>query len=201
MESRNEIIKSNQCQFSSLSNISEGNTDLPPQSLMRSLKLFIRRHLTARQDRTMHMYANKLISLFYIFEDKKNTTNNLVFSNQTQSLKAGDLVRVRSKEEIESTLNHLGQLKGCSFMDVMTPYCGTVQHVLKPMERFVDERDLRVKKCSGLILLDGVMCQGTTEFGRCDRSCLMFWRQEWLEKMSLIYVTSFLSVDSELNLT
>lgn len=71
MESMNEIIKSNQCQFSSLSNISEGNAVLPPQSLMRSLKLFIRRHLTARQDRTMHMYANKLISLFYIFEDKK----------------------------------------------------------------------------------------------------------------------------------
>lgn len=183
MKSRNEIMKSNECQFSSLHSIAEGDAILPPQSLIRKLKLFIRRHITTKQDRALHMYANKLISFFYMFDDGKKWANNQTVSIQLQSLKAGDLVRVRSKEEIESTLNYLGQLKGCSFMDVMTPYCGTVQHVLKPMERFVDERDLKVKKCSGLILLDGVMCQGTTQFGRCDRSCLMFWRQEWLEKI------------------
>jgi hypothetical protein len=90
---------------------------------------------------------------------------------------------VRSQEEIEATLNHLRQARGCTFMAEMASYCGTVQQVLKPMERFVDERDLRVKKCKGLILLEGVMCQGTTEFGRCDRSCFMFWREEWLEKI------------------
>jgi hypothetical protein len=51
------------------------------------------------------------------------------------------------------------------------------------MKQFVDERDLRVKKVSGIILLEDVRCQGTAEFGSCDRSCLYFWREEWLEKI------------------
>ena len=62
-------------------------------------------------------------------------------------------------------------------------YCGTTQRVHKRMERFVDERDLRVKRTKGIILLEGVMCQGTADFGSCDRSCFYFWREEWLEKI------------------
>lgn len=183
MEQKIKNVNTNECQFSTLQGIAEGNADMPPQSLLRKLKLFVRRHLTTQQDRKLHIYADKIISLFYVSEEKSNIANNWNFIEQAQNFKSGDLVRVRSKEEIESTLNHMGQLKGCSFMDVMIPYCGTMQHVLKPMDRFVDERDLRVKKCSGLVLLEGVMCQGTTQFGRCDRSCLMFWRQEWLQKV------------------
>lgn len=106
--------------------------------------------------------------------------------NQKQSVstfKAGDRVRVRSLEEIEATLDHLGKTKGCAFLKAMEQYCGTEQRVLKPVERFVDERDLRVKKCKGIVLLEGVMCPGTTTFGRCDRCCFLFWREEWLEKV------------------
>ena len=62
-------------------------------------------------------------------------------------------------------------------------YCGTTHRVHKRMERFVDERDLRVKRSRGIILLEGVMCEGTAEFGSCDRSCFYFWREEWLEKV------------------
>jgi hypothetical protein len=65
----------------------------------------------------------------------------------------------------------------------MEQYCGTTQRVFRRMERFVDERDLRVKKSRGIVLLEGVMCEGTAEFGPCDRSCLVFWREEWLEKL------------------
>ena len=70
-------------------------------------------------------------------------------------------------------------------MPEMDQYCGTTQRVLKPLERFVDERDLRVKTSRGIVLLDGVVCQGTADFGRCDRCCVMFWREEWLEKIDL----------------
>ena len=48
---------------------------------------------------------------------------------------------------------------------------------------FLDERDHRLKKCRGVLLLEGALCQGTAKFGRCDRSCFYFWREEWLEKM------------------
>jgi hypothetical protein len=68
-------------------------------------------------------------------------------------------------------------------MPEMAEYCGSTRRVLKPMNRFVDERELRVKKSKGIILLEGVMCQGTGGFGSCDRFCFVFWREEWLEKI------------------
>ena len=177
-------INSTECQFTSIKSIAEGNVKTPPASLFKHIKLAIRRHLTPSQDRILAQIVNAVIDWFCKLIGKNTSTAEPVAHIQTEPLKAGDLVRVKSKDEIEATLNHVGQLKRCGFMaDAMTPYCGTVQRVLKPMERFVDERDLRVKKCKGLVLLERVMCEGTTAFGRCDRSCFLFWRQEWLEKI------------------
>jgi hypothetical protein len=96
-------------------------------------------------------------------------------------LEARALVRVRSHEEIVATLDPWQRLKGCAFMPEMEGYCGTVQRVLKPVRRFVDERDLQVKEARGVYLLEGAMCEGTETFGPCDRGCLFFWRGEWLE--------------------
>jgi len=98
------------------------------------------------------------------------------------TLKAGDLVRVRSLQEIQATLNPWGELRGCSFMEGMAPFCGTTQRVCKCVERFMDERNYQMRKARGIVLLEGVFCEGTDALGRCDRSCLFFWREEWLEK-------------------
>jgi hypothetical protein len=98
-------------------------------------------------------------------------------------LQPGDVVLVRSWEEIQATLNHWNSLKGCNFLEEMSPYCGTTQRVLKRVERFLDERDYLVKKCNGIVLLEDVICDGTVDFGKCDRTCFFFWREEWLEKV------------------
>lgn len=97
--------------------------------------------------------------------------------------KAGDLVRVRSHEEINSTLDPFKELKGCAFLPDMYQYCGTQQRVMKSMERFMDERDYKMKKVRGVILLENVICSGTPAFGACDRCCFLFWREEWLERI------------------
>jgi hypothetical protein len=107
----------------------------------------------------------------------------VVESEETRGLKAGDRVMVRSAAEIQQTLDRWNSVKGCSFMEEMWPYCGTEQTVLKEVKRFLDERDYLIKKCSRIVILDGVMCQGTRDFGACDRSCFFFWREEWLEKV------------------
>jgi hypothetical protein len=99
------------------------------------------------------------------------------------ALKEGDLVRVKPREEIEPSLDRWKELKGCAFLEYMWQYCGTSHRVLKVMERFLDEKDYKVKKCKGIVLLDGVICHGTPAFGRCDRCCHLFWRVEWLEKI------------------
>ena len=100
------------------------------------------------------------------------------------SFKAGDLVRVRAPVEISATLNPFKELKGCAFLTEMQQYCGTTQRVLQVMQQFLDERDYKVKKARGIVLLEGVICRGTPAFGRCDRCCHFFWREEWLERIA-----------------
>jgi hypothetical protein len=101
----------------------------------------------------------------------------------TTPFKTGDLVRVRSRDEIESTLDPFKELKGCAFLPDMYQYCGTQQRVLRSMRHFMDERDYRLKKVRGVILLENVICTGTPTFGACDRCCFLFWREEWLERI------------------
>ena len=68
-------------------------------------------------------------------------------------------------------------------MDGMWQYCGTEQRVLRVVKQFLDERDYLMKKCKGIVILDGIICDGTKWFGQCDRCCYYFWREEWLEKI------------------
>lgn len=102
---------------------------------------------------------------------------------ETDQLESGDMVRVRSWPEIRSTLNNWNQLKGCAFMEEMQAHCGTVQRIFKRVDRFLDERDYLMKKTKNIYLLEGVFCEGTRDFGPCDRSCFYFWRREWLERL------------------
>lgn len=102
----------------------------------------------------------------------------------TAPLQTGDLVRVRARQEIDATLDPFKELKGCAFLPDMYQYCGTQQRVLRSMQRFMDERDYKLKKARGVILLENVICTGTPAFGACDRCCFLFWREEWLERLA-----------------
>jgi len=172
----------NECQFNSLPTIAEGKARLP-WSFSKFLKHLVRSHLSERQDEIICKYYHEIMNRFSKGISKKIPYEIRGTDVKRPPLKAGDLVRVRSKEEIMATLDPEGKTKGCGFMDVQECYCGTVHRVLKQMERFVDERDYQVKKCKGLVLLEGVTCKGVKAYGRCDRSCLIFWREEWLEKL------------------
>jgi hypothetical protein len=172
------------CQIPCLQLVGEGMAPSPRESLSRRIKLMARRRLSPKNERAFKTYTNDLMNRFSKIRGKGGKPSSPPAKSPAVRLQAGHWVRVRSRGEIEATLNHWRQLKGCTFMPEMARYCGTTQRVLKPMKRFVDERDLRVKKSSGIILLEGVMCEGTSDFGGCDRSCLYFWREEWLENIA-----------------
>jgi hypothetical protein len=104
-------------------------------------------------------------------------------TNGSSPLQPGDWVRIKSEAEIRATLGNWNDLKGCIFMEEMWQHCGTTQHVFKRIGQFLDERDYQVKKVQGVVILENVFCQGTVDFGPCDRSCFFFWREEWLEKL------------------
>ncbi len=134
-----------------------------------------------------NLYAKRWLKQVYYFSsrwrDGSSTPRAARDFSPAISFKSGDFVRVRTREEIDSTLDPFKELKGCAFLPEMYQYCGTQHRVLKSMQRFMDERDYKLKKSRGVILLEDVICKGTPVFGVCDRCCFLFWREEWLKKV------------------
>jgi hypothetical protein len=175
----------NMCQNQSVPRIAEtGISSTETFSIRKRFRLLLKRWLSLPMKRGIKASINKLITWFSKPDTNKKKLPVHNSNNSLLNLWAGDWVRIRSKEEIKMTLDHWNELRGCSFLDEMFSYCETIHQVLKPVERFVDERDCRVKKGRGVVLLEGVICQGTELYGRCDRSCFYFWRTEWLEKVN-----------------
>jgi hypothetical protein len=171
------------CQIPCLPRLAEGFADIGRQPLDKRIKRSLAKVWNNSVKKVMKKVYYSLNPRLARFAKKKNSE----VLNMTQVtigiLKPGDMVRVRSHEEIQATLDPWKELKGCAFLEYMGEYCGTSQRVLQSMERFLDERDYKVKKARGIILLEGVICRGTPVFGRCDRCCYLFWREEWLEKI------------------
>jgi hypothetical protein len=129
-------------------------------------------------------FIKQRIKLLTLSRATKTLSDKALLKEEVKSdipLKAGDMVRIRSSDEIKASLDSHGRLKGCGFMPEMEPYCNTVQRVFKPVERFLDEYDYTVRKVKGIVLLESLYCLGVAGAGRCDRSCFYFWRVEWLE--------------------
>jgi hypothetical protein len=169
----------NGCQLPCIPQVEASVADFPFESITISFK----RYMAYPWNRYVKQWLKKrYYSSIRPGEESPHQTAAKTFLH-TSPLKPGDRVRVRSLEEIESTLDPYKELKGCAFLHQMHQYCGTEQKVFKIMERFLDERDYKVKKTKGLILLENNFCNGTPVFGPCDRSCFLFWREEWLEKI------------------
>jgi DNA-directed RNA polymerase subunit H (RpoH/RPB5) len=105
---------------------------------------------------------------------------------ESLDLRPGDLVRVKTKEEIAATLNAEGRNKGLWFDREMLPYCGGTFRVRQRLNRFINDRDgsLVVLKNDG-VTLDGVVCSGDLSLRRwfCPRNIYPFWRECWLERV------------------
>jgi hypothetical protein len=166
------------CQIPLLPQLAEGPAPMPPQPF----KLRFKRTFAKAWN---YQVKPRLKKIYKWWDGKfaEKVPAAAVAPLPIPELKAGDRVRVRSKEEILASLNRFKELKGNAFLDNMWQYCGQEFRVLKVMERFLDERDYKVKKVRNLILLENVICHGTTVFGQCDRCCHLFWRAEWLEKL------------------
>lgn len=98
----------------------------------------------------------------------------------------GDLVRVRSKLEIQNILDDWGGSNGCCFIPEMYAHCGKTYKVLKAIDYFFDEFRQKMCKCKSLVILEGVVCSGHRRLFNddCDRSCFLFWHTSWLEKLN-----------------
>jgi len=100
-------------------------------------------------------------------------------------LQAGDLVEVRSLDEITATLDEHGKHGGLKFLRPMEQYCGKRFRVLKPVRRILDEHDHVMRTIKDTVVLEGGICHGQGIRGRdgCDRSCFFYWKVAWVKKV------------------
>ena len=178
-------VNQSKCQVHRLEQSIKGgeNADGIKLPLHHRLRLLLRRSFSHSAKRKVKEYLNYCAVLFSRLIRKSEFPSANVTDPAPIKFNPGATVLVRSKDQIRDTLNSWNELKGCSFLPEMWQYCGTVQRVLKPVRRFVDERDCQVKKVRGVYLLQGIICQGFELYGECDRACFYFWREEWLEKV------------------
>ena len=103
---------------------------------------------------------------------------------QSGHLSAGDLVEVRSQEEILRTLDERGQLDGLPFMPEMFAFCGRRFRVFKRAHKTCDTvNDYKGRRMKNAVHLEGLRCDGQSH-GGCEASCLIFWKEAWLRKVS-----------------
>jgi hypothetical protein len=98
------------------------------------------------------------------------------------ALRPGDLVQVRSKAEIEATLNPDGRNGGMLFDGEMLPFCGTRARVARKIEQIIDEPTGKMIKLRDCLVLEDVVCQGLYH-RMCPRGGLPYWREAWLRKV------------------
>jgi hypothetical protein len=103
------------------------------------------------------------------------------------NLQPGELVQVRSKDEIMKTLNAKLRNRGLGFDVEMVPYCEKGQYkVLRSVEKIINEKTGQMMKLPNpCIILDGVICSGNYSHNRmfCPRSVFPYFREIWLKRV------------------
>ncbi|MGW6500981.1 hypothetical protein [Nonomuraea angiospora] len=102
----------------------------------------------------------------------------------TTDLQPGELVRIKSRDEIVATLNTKGFNRGLGFEEDMARSCGRVARVSARVERCIDEKTGEMLEMKNpCIALEGIICDGVYK-SNCPRAFVPFWREIWLERIS-----------------
>jgi hypothetical protein len=96
----------------------------------------------------------------------------------------GELVRIKSREEILATLDTNLLNRGMGFDAEMSRFCGRVARVKARATRCVDERTGRMLTMKNpCIILENIVCEGAFQ-ANCPREFVCWWREIWLERVS-----------------
>jgi hypothetical protein len=103
--------------------------------------------------------------------------------NAALLLKVGELVEVRSKQEILATLDGDACLDGLPFMPQMFQYCGMRFRVYKRAHKTCDTVfPTRSRRMANAVHLE-TRCDGEAH-GGCQAGCLIFWKDAWLRRVN-----------------
>jgi hypothetical protein len=98
------------------------------------------------------------------------------------NLRVGEVVEVRSAEEILATLDDNSELDALPFMPEMLQFSGQRFVVDKVAHKLCDTMDKTgMRKMHHAVHLAGVRCDGSAH-GGCETACLMYWKEDWLRR-------------------
>jgi hypothetical protein len=103
--------------------------------------------------------------------------------NDVLDLRVGEVVEVRSREEILATLDERGELEALPFMPEMLQFCGRRFRVDKLAVKLCDTISWTgMHRMDHAVHLAGVRCDGQAH-GGCQASCLVYWKEAWLKRV------------------
>jgi hypothetical protein len=97
-------------------------------------------------------------------------------------LRPGEVVEVKSKDEIMATLSPENKNRGMWFDQEQLVYCGTRATVGRQVTRIIDERTGKMIKLGDCVVLDDVVCLGKYRRA-CPRAVTPYWREAWLRRV------------------
>jgi hypothetical protein len=104
----------------------------------------------------------------------------------TLNLQPGELVQVRSRDEIMQTISPEQRNRGLWFDIEQVAYCDKKFRVLDRVEKLVDEKTGKMVHIpTPCLILDGVICTGHNSVDRmfCPRAIYPYWREIWLKRV------------------
>ena len=103
---------------------------------------------------------------------------------ETLNLKAGEWVRVKTRDEIALTLDRQGKNRGLAFTVEMLPFCRGTYRILRRLEKMIHEPTRKLVDVEDTVILDNVTCDGCHILrGGCPRENYQFWREIWLQRI------------------
>jgi len=98
------------------------------------------------------------------------------------NLQPGDWVEVKSKKEVQKTLDKNGKNRGLVFTSEMHHFCGKRFQVRQRLDKMVSEGNGQMITLKDTVLLENVTCFGICKLG-CSRHLHHWWREIWLRKV------------------
>ena len=102
----------------------------------------------------------------------------------------GQTVWVHDLETILQTLDSDGKLDGLPFMPEMIPFCGQAFRISCLPEMSCVE-GFGFRGLSNIVFLDNLRCSANAHNG-CQRECLLFWKDAWINEQPSSQVTNSL---------
>jgi hypothetical protein len=95
-------------------------------------------------------------------------------------LRVGDLVQVRTEQEILATLDERGTVDGMPFMPEMLEFCGRRFRVEKRADKACNTITvMESRRLYDVVHLESLRCNGS-DHGSCQAQCLLYWKEAWL---------------------